>query len=138
MDIMKRVHDALPGAFPQCEYELVETESFEHDEILPEGNASAYLQRFAMQEAVDAFSQFGNFTQDPVGRLQAQASDGSWKCRCGVERSHLIDGGLFVDLHVSLGNQSALSPFEDKLDSVLKLTAACLTALGLEVASDVT
>jgi hypothetical protein len=133
-DLMRRVHDAFPSSFPSCGYNTVETQSYIHFDIMPPDEVGEYLERFHLKGALDSFSIFGAFVEEKIARFGAIAADQSWQCRFGVDRSLLLANGIFVDLSMTLRNQTKEVTFLDKLQFAEKIGAAARAALRLESA----
>ena len=130
-DFMRRMHDAFGKTFPELKYDRVETYSLEHDEVLPPGDVDKYLDLFK-RPIRGAFTDLGDFNEEPSGLIHATAKDQSWACRLRMERSLLIPNGIFCEYSMNMNKQGSETSFDEKLAFALKLSKACFEALGLE------
>jgi hypothetical protein len=131
--ILARVHDAFPKAFPELTYETINGQSFEHLEFINENsNPADYLMRFMFANAT---TQLGGepVVFQPAGKCDIIAQDQSWKCTLGVERSLHNARAVFVAITFSLNKVNPNSPFRAKAELVRRIAGNCHQLLGLEI-----
>jgi hypothetical protein len=134
LDLMRRVHDEFPSAFPECEYERVDSTSYIHLELLPPADVPTYLQRYQLKEIQKAFADTGKIVVEPGMRHGVAASDEKWQTKFGVDRSLASDKAVFVDVSTTLKQLPKEFSFLEKQQLFQKIGDACLKALGLEPA----
>lgn len=142
-DILKKFHDGLPVAFPECDYQAIDLRDSAHvdfrnatsdkvTEIETKRAVSDYLDRYKISDVTAAFEGLGDFEQTSFGRYEVKALDRSWWCRASVEKSLFIPNGLFVELFVRIEGEKVTTSFEDKQELVQVLQTTCLKALGID------
>lgn len=130
-EIAQPVVSGFPGSFPECQYTEIHALSYEHAEVLGENTASGYLSRYAIPSVDKVLGAMGAVTA-AAARFAAAGNDASWSARASVERSEVLENGLFVNVEVRLLRVETNEPFEAKLDRIVRIGGACGSALDLE------
>ena len=129
--IAQAAETSFPRSFPECQYTAIHAMSYDHAEVLGENTASGYLSRYAIPSVDKVLGSMGAVTA-AAARFVAVGSDASWSARASVERSEVLENGLFVNVEARLLRVEASEPFEAKLNRIVRISEACISALDLE------
>jgi hypothetical protein len=132
-DLMRRVHDAFPNAFPAADFDRVEATSLLHLEAEEPGAARDYLNGFPPVRPLEPFEAIGELVWEPSARFGLIGADQTWRCKFGVEKSIALENGIFVDLNMVLSNQPKTIPFATKLELASRVGTAMRGVLELEL-----
>jgi hypothetical protein len=129
-DIIPSVHDALPTAFPELDYQRVEVNTYDHVELVEQGAVDAFLDRYKLPENEKAFHV--PVVSRPGVRFGVLSQDQSWQADFSADRSLMSVNALFVVLNLSLRKVDRSSPYLDKARLVFDIRTSCFSAVGLE------
>ena len=129
--IVQAVETGFPRSFPECQYTAIHSMSHYHAEVLGENTASGYLSRYAIPSVDKVLGAMGAVTT-AAARFSAVGNDASWSARASVERSEVLENGLFVNMEARLLRVEASDPFEAKWNRLARIDEACESALDLE------
>jgi hypothetical protein len=129
--IFARVHDALPKAFPEVNYETVNVQSFEHLAFTDQSDdPNDYLARFTFPNS-DKFLGEGVVFR-PAGKCEIVAQDQTWQCTLAVERSLYNARAVFVAITFAMKKMGLSSSYAEKVERAEKIVRFCHQLLDLK------
>ena len=132
IQIIHDVETSFVTRFPECSYGVLEVISLEHLSVCDDQLASDYLELYALPLIEEAFDGH-DVVNNPSARFTVVDSKNTWSAHCIVEKSHLLDNGLFLNVRASLLQVSASDPFQEKRERINEIAIACMRALQLEL-----
>jgi hypothetical protein len=130
VDVIATIHDAFPTAFPELQYERVETQSLDHLDLVENGAVERFLHQYEIATSDNPFP--SPVVMQPGLRFTVVAQDQSWQCALLAERSLLSATALFVGLNMSLRALSTAPSYTDKMARLTAVRSSVLRSIGLE------
>ena len=131
LEIIEDVETAFGAHFPECNYGVFEIAFMEHLNVLNDGSASKYLDRYEIPSMVQVFGDV-DVIRSPSARFLVADAKRTWTGSCFVEKSQTLENGLFLSIQTRLLEVESSNPFREKYDRIVELRSACLRALELE------
>ena len=69
---------------------------------------------------------------NPSARFNVVDKENKWTVDCFVEKSHVLDNGLFLQVRATLLEVNSSDPFQEKRDRINQIANACVRVLQLE------
>jgi hypothetical protein len=133
-DVIATIHDALPKAFPELNYDRLEAQSAEHLDLVETGAVERFLGQYEIALTENAFP--APVVMQPGLKFTVVAQDQSWQCALIAERSILNATALFVMLNLSIRNLDNAPSYSDKVARITTVTNSVMRFIGLESAND--
>ena len=130
-NLVQDVETGFITHFPECIYDGLEVISSGHLAILDDSVASEYLERYTIASIDGAFGD-GSVEKAPSGRFSVKDTQDTWSASCFVEKSRMLDDGLFVHVQTSLLKSDVSDGPQERYDRVAEIFGACLRTLDLE------
>ena len=133
--IAESVEQRLHSEFPECGRALMRLTLNEHLNVLGPGNADGYLSRYAIPSVESAFGEMPGVHQHGAVFSTSDAQR-QWRARCLVERSEVLDDGLFLTREVTLLKVDEASAAAGGLALIWEVIDTCAGALDLEMSHE--
>ena len=129
--LIESVETSFVTHFPECGYQSFEVLTIEHLSFCDEQSASDFLSRFAISSMKEAFHGC-DVVNNPSARFNVVDKEEKWTVDCFVEKSHVLDNGLFLQVRATLLEVNSGDLFQEKRDRINQIANACVRALQLE------
>ena len=116
------------GSYARNHFYLI---SDRHVVIVNDERAEVYLNQFALEQPADIAGKEETVEYQPSVKIILSDKDRSWTLRRTVEKSELLDNGLFVSTHISVSS-SEVTPFETQKELVERIYDLADQSVGLK------
>ncbi len=131
IEIIRRSLDMLSkdiGGYTRNHFYLV---SDRHVAIVNDGRAEVYLNQFALEQPADIAGKEETVEYQPSVKIVLSDKDRHWTLRRTVEKSELLDNGLFVSTHISVSSHE-VTAFETQKELVERIYDLADQSVGLK------
>ncbi|MDE0302622.1 MAG: hypothetical protein OXJ38_05360 [Gammaproteobacteria bacterium] len=130
-EIIRSVESGFLKEFRECRYSTIRHMSYKHVELYQDGPISMYLQRYAIP-SVSELCNNTDIVHMPTGRFTLTDSNATWRALCSIERSEVLENGLFLYSEVALMGVNMNETFDAHLERILNIVSICESAFELE------
>ena len=103
-----------------------------HVEVVSDEKADVYLDQFALKQPADVVEADLDIKYWPVVSFGLSDKKKNWVLHRSVEKSELLDNGLFVTTNIFISSPSGVMTFEDQKQLVDRISNLADQAIGLK------